>query len=73
MHSAQDATEKKARRTNDLYLDIDLNQFLGQRVDFNETGVNGTIESTELGHETNVPLVDGFVRIRADAAARDCS
>lgn len=63
----------EARRTNDLYLDIDLNQFLGQRIDFNKARIHGPIETAELGHETNVPLVDGFVWIRADTAARDGS
>lgn len=73
MGFAEDSRGEKARRTNDLYLDIDLNQFLGQGIDLDKTRVNGPIESTEFRHKTNVPLVDGFVWIRTDTAARDGS
>lgn len=63
----------EARRTNNLYLDIDLDQFFGQRIDFDKTRVHGPIETAKLGHETNVPLADGLVWIRADTAAWDGS
>ena len=57
--------------TNDLDLDIDLNEFLRQRVYLHETRVDGAVEATELGDEPDVALADGLVGVGADDAARD--
>ena len=59
--------------TNDLNLDIDLNEALAKRIDLDKTWINGTIESTELGHQTNITLRDGLVGVGADDAARNSS
>ena len=54
---------------DDLDLDVDLHQLLGERVDVDQTGVDGTREAAELGDETDVSLRHGLVGIRADDAA----
>ena len=58
-----------ARDLNDLDLDIDLNEALGERIDLDETRVDGTRKATEFGDETNVTLRDRLVGIGADDAA----
>lgn len=50
---------------HNLNLDIDLDEALGERVDLDETWVNGAVETTELGDETNVALRDRLVWVRA--------
>lgn len=35
---------------DDLDLDVYLDEFLGQRVDLDETGVDGAVEAAEFGH-----------------------
>lgn len=59
--------------TNDLDLYIDLNELLGQGVNLDKTRVDGTVESTELGDQTDVSLTDWLVRVRADDAAWNSS
>ena len=54
---------------DDLNLDIDLNEALGERIDENETGVNGTSELAELGDQADVALRDRLVRVGADNTA----
>ena len=61
----------KCSLTNDLDLDIDLDQAFGQRVDLDKTRVHSPCESSELGDEADVTLLDGLVGVRADDAARD--
>lgn len=51
-----------------LDLDVDLDQALGQRVDLDETRVNGAVETAEFGDETNISLIDTLVGVRADDA-----
>ena len=63
--------QKGIGRTNNLYLDIDLDELLGQRVYLHETGVDGTVEATELGDEADVALADGLIGVGANDAARD--
>ena len=63
--------KERTKRTNDLNLDIDLYERFGERVDLDETRIDGASESTELGDETNVTLLDGLVWVRAANAARD--
>jgi hypothetical protein len=55
--------------TNNLDLDIDLSERLRQRVDLDETRVDGARKATELGDETNIALVDGLVGVRAAKTA----
>ena len=59
------------RHLHNLNLDIDLYERFGERVDLDETRVDGASETTELGDETNVTLLDGLVWVRAANAARD--
>ena len=49
--------------TNDLDLDIDLDQVLGQRVDLDETRVYSSGEATKLRHEADITLRDLFHRV----------
>lgn len=58
---------------DDLDLDVDLDEVLGQGVDFDETGVDSLVELAELGDETDVALADGFVWVGAADAAWDCT
>lgn len=58
-------------RTDDLNLDIDLNEAFGERVDLDKARINSTIESTELRNQTDVTLRNGFVWVRADNTARN--
>lgn len=48
-----------------------MDKFLRQRVDLDETWVDGTVEATELGDQTNVSLADWLVWVGANDAARD--
>lgn len=51
------------RHFHDLNLDIDLYERFGKRIDLDETRVDGASETTELGDETNVTLLDGFILV----------
>jgi hypothetical protein len=57
--------------TNNLDLDIDLDELLGQWVDLHETGIHSSCESPELGDQTHVSLTDWLVRIGTDDTARN--
>lgn len=57
--------------TNDLDLDVDLDESLGKRVDLDETGVDGAVESSELRDQADVTLRHWFVWVWADDATRD--
>ena len=57
------------KHANDLDLDIDLDQFLRQRIDVDKTRVDCAIEATEFGDETDISLADSLVWVRADDAA----
>jgi hypothetical protein len=61
----------KVTHTDNLDLDIDLDQILGQRVDLDKTGVDGPREPSELGYQADITLLDRLVRVRADNAAGD--
>lgn len=56
---------------DDLDLDVDLNQFFGEGVYFDEARVDGAVEAAEFSDEADVALGDGFVGVRADDAAGD--
>ncbi len=57
------------RDLDDLDLDVHLDQPLGKRIDLDEARVDGAVETTELGDQSNIALVDGLIGIRADDAA----
>lgn len=59
------------RHTNNLNLDINLDNALAERVDLNETGVDGLVELAELGDKTNITLVNLLVGVGAADAAGD--
>jgi hypothetical protein len=61
------------RDLDDLNLDIDLDERFGQRVNLDETGVDGAIEATELGDQADISLRNGFVRVGTADAAWDRS
>jgi hypothetical protein len=61
------------RHFNNLDLDVDLDKRFRERVDLDETRVDSASETTELGDETNVSLLDGLVRVRAAETARNGS
>lgn len=57
----------------DLNLDIDLDEVLAERVDLDKTGVDGPVELSKLGDETNVTLLDSLKRVGTADAAGDSS
>lgn len=59
------------RDLSGLNLDIDLDQTLAEGVYLDETRVDGLVETTELGDETDITLLDILVRVGADDAAGD--
>jgi hypothetical protein len=59
------------RDFDDLDLDIDLDETLGQRVDLDKTWVDSAGEAAEFGDEPDITLRDRLVRVGADDAARD--
>jgi hypothetical protein len=56
-------------RTDNLDLDIDLDEALAERIDLDETGINSSVKTTEFRDEADVSLRDGLVWIRADDTA----
>lgn len=58
---------------DNLDLNVDLDELLGERVDVHKTWVNGASEATKLGHKADVTLINGLVRVRADDTARNSS
>lgn len=54
---------------DDLDLDVDLNEALGEGVDLDKARVDSLVEFAKLGDQTNVTLVHVLVRVRADDAA----
>ena len=61
------------RHLHNLNLDIDLHERFGERVDLDETRVDGASETTELGNKTNVTLLDWFVWVGATDTAGNCT
>jgi len=59
------------RNLAELDLHVDRNEFFGKRVDLDETGVDCAMELPKLGNETDTPLVNRLIRIRANDAARN--
>lgn len=50
---------------NDLNLDIDLDNALRQRINFDQAWVNSLVEAAKFGDEADVALVDILVRVGA--------
>ena len=57
---------------DDLDLDVDLDEALGQGVDADETWIHGARESAEFGDQADVSLGDGLVRV-GTADACECA
>ena len=60
-----------SRHFDNLNLDIDLNKALRERVDVNETRVDGTCKLAELGDKTDITLRHRLVRVGADDTTRN--
>lgn len=56
---------------NDLDLDIDLDDALRQRVDFDQAWIDSLVEAAKLGDEADVTLVDVLVWVGAANATWD--
>lgn len=59
------------RHLCNLDLDVDLKEPLAEGVDLDQAGIDCLVETTELGDETDLTLVDVLVRIGTDDAARN--
>jgi hypothetical protein len=59
------------RHLDNLDLDVHLDQALRQRVNLDQTRVNGLVEAAKLGDEPDVALLHALVGVRAADAARD--
>jgi hypothetical protein len=57
--------------TNNLNLDIDLNETFTERIDLNKTWVDCTIESPEFGDQANITLRNRFVWVGTADTARE--
>lgn len=57
------------RDLDDLNLDIDLDQALGERVDLDQAGIDGLVEFAELGDQADIALVHVLVRVGTKDAA----
>jgi hypothetical protein len=56
--------------TNDLNLDVNLDKAFAQRVDLDQSRVDGSIEATKLGDQADITLRHRLVWIWADDTAR---
>lgn len=59
------------RDLDDLDLDVNLDELLAQRVDLDETGVNGAIEAAKFGDEPDITLRHGLIWVGATDTARN--
>jgi hypothetical protein len=59
--------------TNNLYLDIDLDELLGQGIYLIEPRVHSASEAAKFGNQANIALGYGLVWVRTDDAAGDGS
>ena len=59
--------------TDNLNLDIDLDQALAERIDFDQARVDCLVELSKFGHQTNVTLVDILEWVGAADTARNGS
>ena len=58
---------------DDLDLDVDLDEFFRERVDLDQTGVDGAIEATKLGDQADISLRHWFVGVGANNTAGNCA
>jgi len=56
-------------RTDDLDLDVDLDQALAQRIDLHQAGIDCAVETAEFRDQADITLRDGLIWVRADNAA----
>jgi len=63
------AIRGSAIHTNNLNLDIDLDETLGERVDLDKTWIDCAIETTKFGDETDITLRNGLVRVGTEDTA----
>ena len=54
-----------------MNLDIDLDQLLAERVDLDQTRVDGACETAEFRDQADITLRDGAVWVGAEDAAGD--
>lgn len=59
--------------TNNLDLDIDLDETFGERVDLDKTWIDCAVETTELGDQTDITLRDRLVRVGTEDTAGNSS
>lgn len=57
--------------TNNLNLDVNLDEALAKRIDLDKARVDGTSEATKLGNEPDITLLDRLVGVRANNTARN--
>ena len=57
--------------TNNLNLNINLDEAFAERVDLNKTRVDSAIETAKFGDQANITLRDRFVGVRTDDTAGD--
>lgn len=57
------------RNLDDLNLDVDLDQALGERVDLDQARVDSLVEFAKFGNQANITLVHVLVWVRANDAA----
>jgi hypothetical protein len=57
----------------DLDLDVDLDEILTERVDLDQTGIDGLVELAELGDKAYITLLDSLEGVGAADAAGDGS
>lgn len=58
-----------AKPTNDLDLNINLNQLLRQWVDFDKTRVNSSVKTTEFRDKPDISLIDWSIWVWAAETA----
>jgi hypothetical protein len=59
------------KHTNNLNLNINLDEAFAERVDLNKTRVDSAIETAKFGDQANIALRDRFVGVRTDDTAGD--
>jgi len=59
------ATTVWEQHTNNLNLDIDLDELLRQRIDLDETRIDSSIKSSKFRDQAHVALADRAVRVGA--------
>ena len=58
-------------RTNNLDLNINLNEAFAERIDLDKAGIDSAVETAKFGDQANITLRNRFVGVRADNTAGD--